>query len=574
MASNKEIYIRIYALAKPYKVKLLLAMVCMVVFAGLSTTQAWMVKPLLDKIFVEKDAAMLRILPVALIALFAVKGVFQFFYSYLVEEVGLTIIKNLRVRFYDHIMRQPLGFFHNTSTGELVSKTMNDTGLLQNAVSDVIVTLLRDFFRVITLLAYILYQDWKLSIMSFLFLPGAFYAISSLGKHYRRYSSSLQQAMAESYSFFHETFAGSRIVKAFGMERFETRQCTNKLDQVVLFSLKDARLRSFAKPLMEIFGGLGIAAIMWYGGSQVLNGQSTPGTFFSFLTALIMIYEPIKNLSGLNNTIQKGVAAAIRVFEVMDTPAEEIDKGDDLASTLPIKQITFDQVHFSYDGNKQVLDGVSLSVRNGEILAIVGTSGGGKTTLANLIPRFHEVNEGKILINGTNIKELSMASLRNNIAIVSQETILFNDTVRNNIAYGEREFSDHEVEEAAKAAHALDFIKELPQGFDTVIGESGSRLSGGQRQRLSIARALLKDAPILILDEATSALDTEAEREVQRALDNLMRNRTTFVIAHRLSTIKKANRIIVLQEGKIIEEGTHDSLLAQKGAYERFYNMQ
>jgi subfamily B ATP-binding cassette protein MsbA len=325
---------------------------------------------------------------------------------------------------------------------------------------------------------------------------------------------------------------------------------------------------------MELLGGVFIAFVIWYGGNEVLNGVSTPGTFFSFLTALVMIYEPIKGVSRINSTVQQGVAASTRVFSILDEKVT-IDDSPDAKPLLPLKDsVEFKNVSFSYDGRVPVIKNLDLKIKAGEVLAIVGSSGGGKTTLVNLIPRFCDVTEGSITIDGKDIRDATLKSLRGQIAIVTQQTILFNDTIRNNIAYGDLERSEEEIMDAARAAHALEFIQHLPDGFDSVIGESGAKLSGGQRQRLSIARALLKNAPILILDEATSALDTESEREVQKALENLMRDRTTFVIAHRLSTIRNADRIIVVQDGKIVEEGDHETLLQKKGAYEKLHNMQ
>ena len=338
--------------------------------------------------------------------------------------------------------------------------------------------------------------------------------------------------------------------------------------------MEDCRYRRIQHPLMEVIGGIGMALIVWFGGKEVIAGNSTPGTFFSFMTALIMIYEPIKGVSKINSTVQQGLAAATRVFDLLDIAPEIADKNR--AQTLPPFQqnITLQNITFSYDGITPVLNGINLAVKRGEILAIVGPSGSGKSTLANLIPRFFEIQKGHLLIDGMDIRDVTLKSLRDQIAIVTQQTILFNDTIRNNISYGDPDRSEAEIQEAARAAYALNFIEQLPQGFETVIGESGVRLSGGERQRLSIARALLKNAPILVLDEATSALDSESEREVQRALENLMKNRTTFVIAHRLSTIKNADRIIVVKNGLIIEEGSHETLLALHGEYESLYNIQ
>ncbi len=572
--THKNIYKRVFQLVKPYMGLLILAMIGMLFVAGFSTAQAYMVKPLLDKIFVEKNNLMLSLLPLALILLFAVKGAFQFGYSYIMDYIGNSIINNLRITLYHHIISQPMSFLHKAPTGELISRIMNDVSLLQKAVSSTLVSVMLDFFKLVGLLGYIFYQDWKLAMISVIFLPLSAFAIVNFGKNYRRYSTKKQQAAAIVTTILHETITGNRILKAFGMELYEKERFTKHLSTLLLYTLKECKLRNFAKPLMELLGGLSVAVILWYGGHQVLKGVSTPGTFFSFLAALAMIYDPIKSLGSANSVLQQGVAAAVRIFNILDVTAEELDRPG--AAVLPPvrDEIEFQHVGFSYDGQAEVLTDINLTVRAGEILAIVGASGGGKTTLVNLLPRFFDVTQGRILFDGMDIRDVTLKSLRRRIGIVSQETILFNDTVRGNIAYGDHDRPEEEILAAAEAAHAMEFIKQLPEGLDTVIGESGNLLSGGQRQRISIARALLKDAPILVLDEATSALDTESEREVQKALENLMRGRTTFIIAHRLSTIKNADRIIVMQDGQIVEEGNHDDLLALHGVYEKLHNMQ
>jgi len=572
---NKEIINRLLAQIRPYQGKLLLAMACMIAVAGLSSLQAFMVKPLLDEIFFNKDMTMLRLLPIALIALFLVKGVFYFGYSYLMDYVGQRVIRNLRIDLFSHIQRMELAYFHQTPTGELISRVMNDVALVQRAVSKALVGVLKDLFQVVGLLGVIFYQDWKLALMSLVFLPMAVFPIVSFGKKYRRLSIKNQQIRGVVSTILHESISGNRIVKAFCMEEREIDRFSGKVDALFVTIMRDVKVKSMAHPVMELLGGVGIALIIYYGGIQVINGTSTPGTFFSFLTALIMIYDPIKQVSKVNNALQKGMAACSRIFTMLDMEPAIVDKAgaEDLAGS--IGEICFERVRFSYSGGEEIIKGVDLRVRANEVLAIVGPSGSGKTTLVNLLPRFHDVSAGRITINGMDIRGFTLRSLRGHISVVTQETILFNDTIRNNIRYGRPESTEQEVEQAAAHAFALDFIRKLPQGFDTVIGESGVRLSGGQRQRLSIARALLKDAPILILDEATSSLDTESEREVQKALNNLMQNRTTFVIAHRLSTIKKANRIIVLDRGEIVEEGDHETLLArEEGLYSKLYRMQ
>lgn len=568
---------RIYQEVKPYRFTMLLSMICMVLVAGFGAAQAYMVKPLLDKIFFEKDHLILNILPLALIGIFLAKGFFYYSYAILLEKVGQSVIRNLRRKIYTHVHSLPLSYFHKTPTGELISRVISDVTLVQSAVSNSLVTILKDCIQVIGLLGVIFYQNWVLASISIIFLPVALVPIVLFGRIHRSYSMQSQQTTALLSNNLHETIAGNRIVKAFCMEEYETGRFTGLLNRLFSIIIKDAKVRNLSHALMELLGGIFVAWIIWYGGREVLRGVSTPGTFFSFLTALVMIYEPIKSVSRMNSTIQQGLASATRVFSVLDIKPEITDSPGAIEIPVLRRTIEFKDVSFHYDNGIPVLKKLNLVVQAGEMLAIAGPSGGGKTTLVNMIPRFFEATGGNILIDGQDIRTVKIKSLRGQIAMVTQETILFNDTIRNNIAYGDPNRSDEELQAAAKAAHAYDFIKELPNGFDTVIGESGAKLSGGQRQRLSIARALLKNAPILILDEATSALDTESEREVQKALENLMKNRTTFVIAHRLSTIRNADRIIVVQDGQIVEEGRHEELLALKegeGVYKTLYNLQ
>ena len=573
--TNKEVIKRIYWLIRPHRSRFLFAMLSMVCVSALSSAQAYLVKPLLDEIFFKKDYAMLNILPLALILVFLVKGIFYYSYSYLIERTGHRVIMDLRTKVYSHIHSLPLSFFGKTPTGELISRIFGDVGLMQAAVSSVLVGILKDLFTVLGLLGIIFYQDWKLAIISLVFLPLASIPIYKFGKKFRTISTSSQEIGALATSILHETFTGARIVKAFCMEKYEVGRFSSMVRRLYDTWLRDAQMKSLSHPIMELLGGVGIGLVLWYGGKQVLSGNSTPGTFFSFLTALIMIYEPIKGLSKVNNAIQHGLAASVRVFTLLDTKSEITDKLGALKLPPFKDHIELQDVHFSYNPKeKEILKGINLTIKAGELVAFVGTSGGGKTTLANLLPRFFDVTKGAITIDGVDIRDVTMDSLRRQIAIVTQQTILFNDTVKNNIAYGDLELSEEAITAAAQAAYALDFIEQLPEGFDTVIGESGSRLSGGQCQRISIARALLKNAPILILDEATSALDTESEREVQKALENLMQGRTTLVIAHRLSTIRNADRIVVIQDGLIVEQGTHDELLSAEGAYSTLHFMQ
>jgi len=572
--TNREIVTRLYGVLKPYRNKLIIAMVGMIIVAGFNAAQAYMVKPLLDEIFVNKDRVLLNILPLALLAIFLVKGVFYFVYSYLLEWVGQCVIRDLRNRIYAHLNRLSLSFFHHTPTGELISRIVNDVSLLQGAVSHALIRILRDFVSVIGLLVVIFIMDWRLALMSMIFLPMAAAPIVIFGKKFRRVSTSYQKSIGEVTNILHETIGGARIVKAFCMEKVEEKRFAAQIQHLFNTLMTETKYRCLSHPMIELLGGVGISLIIWFGGMQVLKGTSTMGAFMSFLTALIMLYEPVKGVSKINSTIQSGLAAATRIFYLLDIRPEIEEKLD--AEVLPPFHdcIEFKNVTFSYEPGEPVLHGINLKIRRGEILAVVGPSGGGKTTLANLLPRFHDVDSGALLIDGHDIRDVTLDSLRSQMALVTQQTILFNDTVRNNIGYGSRDCSEEDIRHAADAAFALEFIEDLPDGFDTIIGESGARLSGGQRQRVSIARAILKDAPLLVLDEATSALDTESERKVQKALENLMKNRTTIVIAHRLSTIKNADRIIVMQAGRLVEEGTHERLLQEHGVYEGLHNMQ
>ena len=572
--TNKELLSRLYEVIHPYRGKLLVAMIAAFVVASLNGAQAWLVKPLLDKIFFEKNMSYLTLLPFALMVIFVVKGFFYGLNYYMLQIVGQKVILIMRTRLFNHVCNQPLSFFHNTTTGDLISRVMADIMLLQVAMSSVVVGLLRDFFQVIILLAVIFSMNWKLALISLIFLPMASIPIVKFGKIFRRLSVTIQEETAKTSSMMHESITGAPVVKAFGMEEYETDRFRKQVTKLYDVLMEKARYYRFQHPLMEGIGGLGIVLIIWFGGKAVIVGESTPGTFFSFLTALFMIYDPIKGVSKVNVTIQDGLAAAGRVFTLLDVKPEIRDKENATPLSAFQKSIYFKDIHFSYTEKVKVINGLNLKVKAGEVLAIVGPSGSGKSTLTNLLPRFFDLQNGSIEIDGVDVRDVTLNSLRSQIGIVTQQTILFNDTIRSNISYGDDGTTEDDIRKAAENANALDFIERLPEGFDTIIGESGVKLSGGERQRLCIARAILKNAPILILDEATSSLDTESERKVQNALENLMKNRTTLVIAHRLSTIKDADRIIVIKGGEIAEEGTHKQLLAKNGEYEKLYNMQ
>lgn len=572
--TNKDIFKRLYEVIQPYQVKLLVAMLAMICVSAGTGAQTWLVKDVLDKIFIEKNTFYLELLPLVLLLIFFLKGVVYYIYSILLEQVGQSVIRDFRLDIFNHIHKQSLSFFNKMPTGTLMSRVISDVALIQQAVSKALVGAVRDFFQVIILLGVVFVMNWRLAMITFIVLPIAAYPIVKFGRLFRKISTSTQEEVAHVSNILHETITGHRIVKAFTKEAYEGKRFQGQVTRLFVLTMKDAKYRCLQHPMMEFIGGGAIALIIWFGGKEVIGGDMTPGTFFAFLTALIAAYEPVKNVTKINSTIQQGLAAAARVFAILDIEPEIRDKKDAIALPPFSDRIECKNIRFCYNDEEPILSNINLTVPAGQALAIVGPSGGGKTTLTNLIPRFLDLKEGSIVIDGRDIRDVTVASLRNQIAMVTQQTILFNDTVRNNIAYGDQQAPEQKIHEAAKAAHAYDFIKALPQGFDTMIGESGARLSGGQRQRIAIARAILKNAPILILDEATSALDTESEREVQNALENLMKDRTTLVIAHRLSTIKNADRIIVIKDGVIVEQGTHDSLIAQKGEYEMLYTMQ
>jgi len=469
----------------------------------------------------------------------------------------------------------PMQFYTEHSTGKLMSRLLNDVSIINNAASTSIKDLVQNLITVIALLGVVFYQDWRLAAISCLVLPFAYYPIIKLGRKLRRVSRKGQEEISGITAIMHETFTGASVVKAFGMEPSEINKFMEKNYSLFKISMKGVKLTELSTPLMEFIGAVGASLIIWYGGHQVVNGVTTPGTFFSFLTALIMMYSPLRALTRVNAAIQQSIAAAERVFAILDLDTEEVtNKGTTELHGIK-DRIELRNVSFKYPSStKHAISDASFSVPHGRTVALVGSSGGGKTTIGNLLLRFYEPESGGIYIDGTDIRDFTLRSLRSRIGIVSQDVILFNDTVFSNIAYGKKDIGMEDVMNAAKKAYAHDFIINMPDGYNTVIGERGAKVSGGEKQRIAIARAILKDPPILILDEATSALDTESEHIIQMALDNLMIGRTTFVIAHRLSTIKNADLIIALDNGKIVEMGRHEELLTRRGLYKRLYDMQ
>jgi subfamily B ATP-binding cassette protein MsbA len=552
---------------------LFMAMGCMLVMSAGTAAAAYLLKPAIDDVFINQDVRMLKLIPAAIVIVYFFRSVAMYGQEYLMSYVGQNIIRRLRNVLYSRIQDLPLSFFQKEKTGVLMSRVTNDVNIIKAMVSVAVTGSLRDCFTIIGLTFVIFYQIWQLALIAFIVLPVAFYPILIFGRKVRKVSTGCQEAMADMSSFLHETFAGNKIVKAFGMEPYEKKRFFEKTRRLFKLEMKEVKARSISSPINLFLGGIGVAIIIWYGGSNVIAGDYTTGTFISFLAAVLLLYAPIKNLSKLNNAIQQGLAATDRVFDIIERESEVREQKNPFIIKPGPHSVTFKNVFFKYE-KEMVLKDININAKAGEILALVGMSGGGKTSLVNLIPRFYDVSKGAILIDGTDIRDCSISSLREQIAIVTQDPILFNDTIKNNIAYGNQNASNHEIERAAKAAYAYDFILSFPEKFDTTIGELGGRLSGGEKQRICIARALLKDAPILILDEATSSLDAESEMLVQKALENLMTGRTTFVIAHRLSTISYAHRIIVIVDGRVVEEGKHEELIALKGEFNKLYQMQ
>jgi subfamily B ATP-binding cassette protein MsbA len=559
---------------RPYFGRLSLAIICMSATAATTAANAWLMQPMLDDVFLKRDAEMLMLVPLAIIIVTLIKSASDYGQAVIMSFVGQRIVTDIQRAMFTHLMAADIAFFHNTHTGKLISHFTTDANLLRLAVSNVLVGFAKDSLTLVFLVSLMFYQDWRLAIIAFVVFPIAILPILRIGKRIRKVSANTQVQIGDYITLLGQTFQGARHVKAYGMEAYEDRRATGLIEEVFRLIYKAARVRSLSRPIMELLGGTAIAAVVFYGGSQVITGETTPGTFFSFIAALLMAYAPMKNLANLNASLQEGLAAAQRLFALIDIEPDIVDAPDARKLTVDKGAITFEKVRFSYAPDAPALTDISLQVPAGKSVALVGPSGSGKSTILNLIPRFYDVSAGAITIDGNDLREVTLASLRASTAVVSQEVSLFDDTVLANIAYGRFESTFEEIETAAKRAAAHDFIIELPEGYNTMVGEHGIKLSGGQRQRIAIARAILKNAPILLLDEATSALDTESERQVQTALTELMAGRTTLVIAHRLSTVTDADIIYVIENGMVSESGTHAELQAADGHYTRLYALQ
>ena len=549
------------------------AVACMLLFSASTAALPFVVRDMVDRMFVNKDPGMLLYIPFMVVLIFAVRGASNFGQIYLMDYVGHRIIRDLRSALCEKLQWLSLAYIHRNPTGTLLSRVTSDVNLVRVALTSSVASLARNSTSVTALTLVAFYMDWVLASIAFVAFPGAVLPVRRLTGRVRAATRSSQASTGTLAAILQESLQGSPIVKAFGMERYELERFNRENREVLRHSMKASRARAIIPSAMEVLAGLGFAGVLWYGGSSVMAGGRTAGEFFAFITAMLLVYEPFKHLSRTLPEINQGIAGGERIFDVLDAPLDIADDPDAVPAERFSDRISFRNVTFGYR-EEPVLKDINLEIRRGETVALVGTSGAGKTTLSALLPRFYDVTSGSIQLDGTDIRKLTLSSLRHRIAIVTQHTFLFNDSVRNNISYGDPSKGMDDVIRAAKAAHAHDFIMELPAGYDTVIGELGLKLSGGQRQRIAIARAVLKNAPILILDEATSALDSESERLVQEALDALMENRTSLVIAHRLSTIRNATRIVVLARGAVVEEGTHQDLLARRKEYSRLYQLQ
>lgn len=582
-------YLRLITFLYPYKLKVVIAILCMLLYALTNGAMAYLIGPVMKHLFTTgtgeevniipfelftiPNEMMVAAVPLAIIFVGLAKGLSSFGHAYFMGFVGQRVVTDMRSKLYRHILTMPLGFFTNTPTGVLSSRLTNDVNMVQAMTADSLARILKHGLSIIVLIGVIISMDWKLAIAAFITLPLAIYPMAKLGSRIKKISTKGQVKMGTMTALLQEAITGIRIVKAFCMEGYESTRFRDENERYTKYQLKSIVVKAISSPITEFISSIGFAITIWYAAVRIGNGTLTPEAFISFFAAVLLLFQPVKALNGITINIQTGIAAALRVFELIDASNEE-DSND---GTKPLDAFTdsivFEDVGFKYD-DKPVLRNIDLTVKKGEVTAIVGMSGAGKSTLVNLIPRFYDATEGTIYIDGTKIRELQLKSLRGKIAVVSQHVILFNDTIRSNIAYGNILKDDSLIESAARSANAHEFISALPGGYDTVIGEGGVKLSGGERQRLSIARAILKDSPILIMDEATSSLDTHSELEVQSGLARLMEGRTTFVIAHRLSTIRSADRIIVLKDGRIIETGGHEELLAKEGEYTKLYKIQ
>lgn len=568
------LYLRILSYIKPYMHRLIFAMFCTIMAAAGNLYIPWIIKDMIDEVLADKNGTMLNWIAASIIAIFVVRGLFWYGQNYLMSYVGQSVIIDIRAAVFKKLQRLSVSFYDKNKTGTIMSYVTNDVNALQSAMVENTIEMITEGFILIGSVVAMIYLDWRLTLFTVCTFPVVLWFMEFFGKKIRKTGGRIQECTADITSVLQESVASARVIKSFVREDYEVDRFDVENRANFRANMKNAQLMATLTPVVELVAAIGVTMIIWYGGNNVINGTITAGSLVAFLTYAVNISNPIKRLTRVIGNIQKALAAAQRVFMIIDMPEEIAESRD--AKQLPevSGKVEFQNVSFAYDDKGNVITDLSFSVKPGEVIAIVGPSGAGKSTIANLLPRFYDVNKGDIKIDGHSVREVTLDSLREQVGIVPQETMLFNGSVYNNILYGRLDATKEEIEAAAKAANAHDFIMQLTDGYETKLGDRGVNLSGGQRQRIAIARAILKNPRILILDEATSALDTESERVVQEALDRLMVGRTTFVIAHRLSTVKNADKILVLEKGNLVESGTHDELLALDGLYAHLYKIQ
>ena len=558
----------------PYRWPFIWALVFMAINAATTGAMAKLMEPVMDDVFSVHNRSMVWPVAIAVLVAFTVRGFSDYFHSVLMNRIGQHLVADLQKQLYGHLLEADLAFFHATSAGQLTSRVMNDVGVMRGTAAECLTSMGKSTLTLLCLVAVMFYNDWRLATGAFIAFPLAGYFVASMGKRMRRVSSSTQAELGNFLAQLNQSFQCIRHVKAYGMEGRERQRVGTIIDRLFELTCNSFHVQSLTSPVTEVLSGVAIVAVIVYGGLRVIDGQSTVGALMSFIAAFLLAYEPMKRLSKINAQLQAGLAASERVFELLDTPATIINRPEARPLTTERYDLRFHDVHFGYGEDTPALRGITIEVPHGQTAALVGPSGAGKSTALNLIPRFYDVLGGSVSVGGHDIRDITLASLRSRIALVSQEVALFDQSIRDNIAYSLPGTTEEQIIAAAAAAAAHDFIVALPQGYDTVVGEHGVKLSGGQRQRIAIARAMLRDAPILLLDEATSSLDTESERAVQGALRTLQRGRTTLVIAHRLSTVVDADRIYVLDQGRVVESGSHADLLRNNGLYSRLYGLQ